>query len=188
MALRSPYHAFVDLPRLTFDLDGVLCRPPLGINPGPRRPSPRQAAGRRNLLWVTERWRYAFRGPMPGAVEGFRLLSQRYQPIILSARGPAARPATERWQQRYLGSVPPMHLRPHWRETPAAFKARLLAELRPLAHFEDDPHTAAWAAQIVGLVFLVDWRRNRGLQAPHIHRIHRLDEALPLLRPAPGVG
>ncbi|MGI8926494.1 MAG: hypothetical protein ACR2HN_07590 [Tepidiformaceae bacterium] len=169
-------------PLLTFDLDGVLCRPPLGINPARGRNTSRTGQGSRNLLWLTERWRYRGRRPMAGAVEGFRRLAERYECHVLSARGERSRPLTEAWLARYLGPAPPLHLRGDWRETPAQFKARMTEKLRPLAHFEDDPHTAAWLAETLPAVFLIDWRRNRWLTGERVHRMQRLEDALPLLK------
>jgi len=168
-------------PVLTFDMDGVLCRPPFGINPGKGRHKQRDKAGRLNLLWLTERWRYAGRRPMPGAPEALRELAAQYDCKVLSARGEVARRHTERWFARYFGTVPELHLRPHWRESPAQFKTRKVVELGAVAHFEDDPHTAAWVAELVPAVFLVDWPRNRWLNAERIHRVPSLREAVPLV-------
>lgn len=172
-------------PVVTLDLDGVLCRPPLGINPGRGRSKRRDKAGTKSLLWLSERWRYAGRGPMPGAKEGFLALSQRFDCHVLSARGEAARKPTEAWLQRHLGVVPDLSLRPDWHETPAQFKVRRVRELGAIAHFEDDPHTAAWLAERLPAVFLVDWWRNRWLDDPRVHRIRRIAEALPLLEALP---
>jgi len=58
----------------------------------------------------------------------------------------------------------------------------MLQEMVPLAHFEDDPHTAEWAAELVPAVFLVDWGRNRWLAGERIHRIQTIAEAGPVLR------
>lgn len=168
-------------PVLTFDLDGVLCRPPFGINPGRGRGKKRTGEGTKNLLWRTERWRYALRRPMPGAREGLALLLDSFECHVLSARAVDAEALTARWFERYFGFVPVLHLRPDWKEKPAQFKVRVVEQLGPLAHFEDDPHTAEWIAEILPAVFLVDWWRNRWLQAEKVHRIYRLDDALPLL-------
>jgi hypothetical protein len=174
-------------PLLTFDLDGVLCRPPFGINPGRGRHKTRTVEGTNNLLWRTERWRYLFRRPMPGAVEGLRELRGSFECHVLSARGERARALTERWLARHFGFEPAVHLRPHWRETSAGFKVRMVQELRPLAHFEDDPHTASWVAELVPAVFLVDWWRNRWLEGDRVYRVTRLVDAIPALRAfAPG--
>ena len=143
-------------PVVTFDLDGVLCRPPLGINPGRGRLKSREGEGTKSLLWRTERWRYAMRQPMPGAVEGFKLLGERFDCQVVSARSADAEEFTRRWCQRHLQADPALNLRPDWREKPAQFKARRVAELGAIAHFEDDPHTAHWLAEIVPVVFLVD--------------------------------
>ena len=177
-----PYDAQVaSHPIVTFDLDGVICRPPFGINPGRNQGKPRDGAGKRNLLWATERWRYAGRRPMPGARDGFRAIAERFECHVLSARAEVARGGVERWFGRYIGVVPVMHLRPTWEEKPAQFKARIVGELAPLAHFEDDPHTAQWLAELVPAVFLVDWPRNNWLTGPNVHRVRMIGEALPLL-------
>ena len=170
-----------DRPLLTFDMDGVLCRPPFGINPGSRTDRSREAPGKRGVLWMTEGWRYHLRRPMPGAVEGFRALSQHFECAVVTARGGPAETLTRRWFEHYFGHVPALHVRPHWDETSAQYKARKLKELGPIAHFEDDPFTALWAAELVETVFLVDWPRNREANALNMHRISRLSEALPLI-------
>ncbi|MGE0598463.1 MAG: hypothetical protein AB7J35_01385 [Dehalococcoidia bacterium] len=166
---------------VTFDMDGVLCRPPFGINPGTGKGKRRDAPGKKGILWRTESWRYQFRKPMPGAVEGFRSVAKHFECAVLTARGEPARDLTTAWFDRYFGLVPALHIRPHWDETSAQFKARKLGELEPLAHFEDDPFTAEWAAELVEAVFLIDWKRNRKLSGPNIHRVSSITEAIPTL-------
>jgi hypothetical protein len=168
-------------PLLTFDLDGVLCRPPLGINPGRNVGKARKSEGAKGLLWRTERMRYTGRRPMAGAREGFALLSETYDCQVLSARGEHARELTEAWLKRWIGVVPPVHLRPSWEESSAGFKVRKVQELGVFAHFEDDPHTAVWVAEHVKAVFLVDWWRNRWLTADGVFRVRSLAEAAPTL-------
>lgn len=161
-------------------MDGVLCRPPFGFNPGTGKDKRRDAAGKRGI-WTTESWRYHLRRPMPGAVEGFRRLAETYDCVVVTARGGPAESLTRRWFERYFGFVPDLHVRPHWDETSAQYKARKMRELQPLAHFEDDPFTAAWVAELVPHVFLVDWPRNRHLEGGNIHRITGLKDAAPVL-------
>lgn len=177
-------------PLVTFDLDGVLCRPPFGINPGSGRNKRRDARGKRSLLWLTERWRYAFRRPMPRAVDGFNAIARVADVCVLSARGEQARPATEAWFRRYFGFVPVLHLRPGWEETSAQFKARRVRELGAYAHFEDDPFTAGWIAELVERVFLVDWPRNRWLPVrANIQRVRGVADAVAYFgQPAPEPG
>jgi len=170
-----------ELPVVSFDFDGVLCRPPFGINPGTGRGKRRDIPGKKGLLWRTERWRYYGRKPMPGALEALAAIRQVARPVIVSARGEQARGLTERWLQRHLGWVPELNLRPHWRETSAQFKIRRLREVGAAAHFEDDPFTAVWAAEVVPAVFLVDWPRNHWVDDARIVRVHQFEEALPML-------
>jgi hypothetical protein len=169
-------------PVVTFDLDGVLCRPPFGINPGRNQGKSRETAGTKGLLWRTERVRYLGRRPMSGARDGFFQFARLYDCQVLSARSEEARPLTERWFARWFGVVPAISLRPSWKETSAAFKVRRVRELGSVAHFEDDPHTALWLAELIPAVFLVDWARNRWVEGrPNIHRVRQLAEAGPTL-------
>lgn len=164
-------------PLITFDIDGVLCRPPHGINPGKGIGKKRRTAGKWSPLWLTERWRYLHRDPMPGAVPGWKSLTSDFDCRVVSARSEIARSYTEEWFERHFGEVPEVHLRPSWRESSAGFKVRKLGELNPVAHFEDDPHTAGWLADMLPVVFLVDWPRNHWLQHAKIQRIHRIGQA-----------
>jgi hypothetical protein len=167
---------------LTFDLDGVLCRPPLGLNPGRNIDKRRTAQGHRTVLSPTEPYRYFLRKPMPGSREGFLWLAETYDCQVLTARTERTRRLTESWLERWLGFVPVLHLREGYHETPAAFKVRRSQELGAFAHFEDDPHTALWVAEGIPHVFLVDWWRNRWLKDARVHRIHFIGEAGALLR------
>ena len=123
---------------------------------------------------------------MPAAAEGFRAVAEHFECAMVSARGEAARSSTEAWLHRYFGARGPLHLRSAWRERSSAYKARVIPTLGPLAHFEDDPNTALVLAQLIPLVFLVDWPRNRGVAASNIHRVERIADALPILERAAG--
>lgn len=173
----------MEKPLLTFDMDGVLCRPPFGINPGKGHGKDRNKPGTRDVLWYTERWRYMGRKPMADALDGLQEISNHYRCVVVTGRSVLAEGLTRRWYQKHLGFVPELHMRPSWKETSAQFKARTLSELQPVAHFEDDPFTADWAADIVERVFVVDWPRNRWLERPNVFRIARISEALPILGP-----
>ena len=99
-------------PLITFDIDGVLCRPPRGINPGKGIGKSRKSQGSWHPLWLTERWRYRGRRPMPGAVTGWTSLSDAFDCQVVSARSEDTRDFTEAWFQEYFGFVPVIHLRP----------------------------------------------------------------------------
>lgn len=163
-------------PIVTFDLDGVLCRPPFGINPGRLRESGKRS-GTSPLLWMTERFRYFGRQPMNGAREGFQAASALAECVVVTARGEAARTYTERWLARHLGTLPKLEMRPHRHEPSPQFKQRIIGELGAAAHFEDDPNTALIVAEQVP-VFLVDWPRNEGLAGPRIFRVSQIRDAV----------
>lgn len=170
-----------DRPIVTFDLDGVLCRPPFGLNPGRLKETDRTRAGKRNFAWLTERFRYYGRSPMPGAAEGIRAISAFADCVVLTARGEATRGHTEAWLRKNLRMSLPLHMRPHWRERPPQFKARKVRELGAAAHFEDDPNTAAWIAERLP-VFVVAWGRNAGLEGERIERVPSVAAAVDALR------
>ena len=104
-----------------------------------------------------------------------------FEVVVVTARGEQARPLTERWFRRYFGRVPDLRMRPSAEETSAQFKVRLIQELQPEAHFEDDPFTAGWVAEVLPRVFLVAWPRNRWLEGDNIVRARSVAAALPLL-------
>ncbi len=173
-------------PLVTFDIDGVLCRNPLGVNPGGVSADALTPARFPRPTWPFERFLYLRRKPMAGAVEGFHAIAERFECAIVSARGEGARALTEGWIARTLGVSPPLRLRSSWRERSSAFKARVIPPLQPLAHFEDDPNTALLLAERIPHVFLIDWPRNRGVAGANIHRIERIIDALPILSAAAG--
>ena len=167
-------------PLLTFDLDGVLCSPPFGINPGRKiatTNSPKTSPRMPSILWFFERWRYRGRRPMPEAVKAFSEFQKSYRCVIVSARSEAARKETETWLEQYFQQVPDLFLRPTWRETPSEYKARVIQELNSLAHFEDDPRTAILLSNHVSEVFLIAWPRNQGVSGAQIQRIEKIGDA-----------
>ncbi len=157
-------------PIVTFDLDGVLCRPPFGLNPGKLKDEPVTAPGSKNIAWLLERWRYYGRSPMPGARKAFAAVSEFADCVVVTGRGEAARGHTEKWLRRNLGVLPPLQMRPTFRERPPRFKQRVLAELGSAAHFEDDPNTAVLLVP-ARPVFVVAWPRNSGLVADRVRRV-----------------
>ncbi len=173
-------------PLVTFDIDGVLCRSPFGINPGRVSADATRPGRFPRPTWPFERWLYLRRKPMPGALEGFRAVSEQFNCAVVSARGEASRELTQDWLSRTFGSSPPLRLRASWRERSSAFKARVIPPLKPLAHFEDDPNTALLLAERIPHVFLVDWPRNRGVERENIHRVERIADALPILEAIAG--
>ena len=168
-------------PLLTFDLDGVLARPPLGLNLTINRALQGQPATQEGAAPGEGGWtfwerllarayyplRYGGRSPLPEAAAAVTAAAQRYRVSLLSARNWRGRAATEGWLHRHgiLPYLDAVHLNDSG--APAAqFKrerARLLGVVR---HVEDDAATAALLARDGVQVDLIDWPRNRGLAYP----------------------
>ena len=101
-------------PLISFDLDGVLVRPPFGWNPAMRRYaqiSPDYVGARTSAPHAPTRWdrvlgatyyraRYARRRLMPGAREALEAAAGRYRVVVLSARSARGRAQTEAWLRR----------------------------------------------------------------------------------------
>ena len=174
-------------PVLTFDLDGVLCAPILGLNVGLNRnfldpeivpPSANIPPDWWRAIW--DRVRFEVRRPMSDAADYLDKLQRDYSLILVTGR----RTSPSNWLKRnelfsYFSQI-------IWNTTyfqSAHYKLNTLSQLRPIAHFEDDPRTAELLAQSGMTVFLRDWPKNRDLQFNHrIIRIDSLGAAPELLR------
>jgi hypothetical protein len=172
-------------PTISFDLDGILSRPVLGLNvaisraldlPPPPQPGPGVVDGRvrvKPARLVFDRVRYALRTPMPGAREALARIAERHRPVLVTARGWWMAPTTERWLVRhglrpFLGAV-------YTNQGPlpaAAYKLVTLKKLGIDTHLDDDGSIAYYLARH-GLprVYLQDWPRNRGLPYPPSVRV-----------------
>lgn len=167
-------------PVLSFDLDGVLARPPLGLtltmnrdltlrprdSQPPHAPDP---AGwwDRLLARTYYRVRYAGRAPLPRAIEAVAAAAAHHRVIVLTGRNWRGRAATEAWLRRH-------GLRDHLTDIvmndtgwpSPQFKRWAVTHLGIVRHVEDDPATAALLARAGVAVDLIDWPRNRGLDYP----------------------
>ena len=180
-------------PILSFDIDGVLARPPLNqdltmnrdvrMAPAPEGAGPTGAAelegpGRpasawdRLLMESFYRVRYLRRGAMPGAAEVVRAAAASYRVIVLSARDWRGRESTLGWLRRHE-VLPQLELvvlndsaRFGRRLSSARFKERACARLGVRRHVDDDAATAALLARSGVAVDLIDWPRSRGLAFP----------------------
>ena len=173
-------------PVLTFDLDGVLCAPILGLNVGLNRNflDPRIVPPAANIppdWWrvIWDRIRFEARRPMSDAAKYLDTLQHDYSLILVTGR----RTSPSNWLKRnelfsYFSEI-------IWNTTnfqSAHYKLNTLSRLHPIAHFEDDPRTSELLAQSGMTVFLRDWPKNRNLQFNHgIIRIDSLADATELL-------
>ena len=168
------------LPLLTLDLDGVICRPILGLNLGIQQtfldldapPTPARVYPR----WLNEpldHLRFDLRSPMPVVIEALRALRMVRRVMILTGRR-----TLPTWWLRWHGLsdlVDRVMVNDTALKSPH-FKLRALRALGVDEHADDDPRTAQLIAQGSSTrVFLCDWPRNRALDYdPHVQRVRDL--------------
>ena len=167
------------LPVFTCDLDGVLCRPPLGLNLGIGRrrekhppeetAPPLEFRGVNRLIWLTVEWlRYAGRRSMPDAREGLAAIARHRKVILVSGRKELARPWVERWLRRHglRDYIAEVRLN-NTRLSTARFKLLAARQVGAREHCDDDGPTAIYLAQNgIPRVYLRRWLMNRGLPYP----------------------
>ena len=166
---------------ISFDLDGVLARPPLGINltidrdvgRQPRPAPPPTAAGPRATLWDRAlrrsyyKLRYLGRPPLTGAREALQAARADGRVLVLTGRNWRGRAQTERWLRRNaLWDLVDDLLMNDGHSSSARFKERVLARTEVACHVDDDAATAALLARRGINVALIDWPRNRALSFP----------------------
>ena len=176
-----------DRPILSFDIDGVLARPPLsqnltmnrdvnlvpatmqGENAGTARPA---STWDRLVRRSYYRMRYTRRDPMAGAAEVVRVAATTYRVIALSARDWRGLDPTLDWLDRHeiLSQLEFVVLndsaRFGQRLSSARFKEQACARLGVVRHVDDDAATAALLARSGVQVDLIEWPRSRGLAFP----------------------
>jgi hypothetical protein len=166
-------------PLLTLDLDGVICAPIFGLNPGIGRrmidaaaAPPEAAVPPRWLSAPWDRARFDLRRPLPEARAALKRLSAHRRLIVLTGR----RSDPEPWLHRHgLAGLLDGIVFNETTSRSAHFKLRRSAELGAAEHIDDDGPTAQLLAEL-GTVrsYLRDWPRNRGL--PYSAAVTRVDD------------
>ena len=188
----------MELPELTVDMDGVLCRPILWFNlvisRDVRRPPeiPAAALRRRPPLHhrvaethLGQTLRYSWRPPMPDVREGLAALADLRRLVLLSGRPESARSATELWLKRHSLADYFSEVVLNDRHLPnAAFKLATARERNVREHIDDDGRVAFFLAQDAPRkVYLISWRANAGLPyPPTVHRVRSLLQVAALIR------
>ncbi len=168
-------------PLMSFDMDGVLCRPPFGLNvaisrrldipplPGSfRHRSKRHRKSIYLILLALEALKYWHRPPMPDVREGLEAISRFRRPVILTGRRWVGRTVIDMWLERH-GLEGYFHdVRPNDTTLrPVHHKLRVCRELGVAEHVDDDGSVAYFLANNgVRKVYLREWPRNRGLPYP----------------------
>jgi uncharacterized HAD superfamily protein len=168
-------------PEIAIDLDGVICRPPLGVNIAIRRslklpPLPGDIQERNSdqtrawwlLRYGLEVLKYFGRRPLPDAKEGLAAISELRTPVVVTARNAIGVPLIERWLKQYgLHDHVATVIGNKTRLSPAQHKLRI-ARLRGIREHVDDDGSVAYylAHNHLERVYLREWLFNRGLPYP----------------------
>ena len=178
-------------PLLTLDFDGVICRPPFGLNVGIHRtfldPGEPPRSARVYPRWLNtplDHLRFDLRAPMPGIAETLRALRLVRRLAVVTGR----RTAPTGWLRRHgLDQLVDEVVVNTTRLKSPHFKLDALSVLGAAEHVDDDPRTAQLLAQASrAQVFLCDWPRNRDLPYdPRVQRIADLRDLAKRLLDAP---
>jgi hypothetical protein len=177
-------------PLIAFDLDGVLCRPPLGVNVAisrslQTRPLPPEVGERKSdrmrglrlLRYGLETLKYFGRRPLPDARAGLEAVSELRTPIVVTARNAIGTPLIERWLEMHgLATFIAEIVGNNTHLSPGQHKLRI-ARLRGIKEHVDDDGSVAYYLARNGLdrVYLREWMFNRGLPyPPNVIRVSRL--------------
>ena len=172
-------------PVLTIDLDGVICRPPFGINLGisrrpvdPRAAPPRAFVPPRWLAGPVDHLRFDFRRPLPEAREALSALSALRRVVVVTGR----RSSPQDWLRRHgLAAFVELVVINDGSDASPHFKLHCVQELEAAEHIDDDGRTARLLARLgPAQVYLRDWPRNRDL--PDAGGVTRVPDLLELAR------
>ncbi len=173
-------------PLISFDFDGVVCRPPFGRNAVLGRKlhdedlpeSVRQIDGPASTLTqriylqlrgsIFETAKYFGRDPMPGAREGIIAVSQYRTPIIITGRSYLAKSIIDAWLKKYKMEEYFSAIYANNTALPTRqFKLHMLRRLNISEHVDDDGAITYYLAKKgIRQLFLRDWPRNADLPYP----------------------
>lgn len=182
-------------PFISFDFDGVICRPPLNQNrvlgrklytdelpTNIRRvdvvPTDLVGKGMRGLRNTVEAMKYFGRIPMPNAKAGLAEVAKHRNLIIITGRSHLARPIVEAWLKRYGMSEYFLGIFANYTDLRTRkFKLHLLRGFNIEEHVDDDGAITYYLAKTgIDQLYLRDWPSNAGLPYPD-NVFHFLDIA-----------
>lgn len=187
----------MDKPLIGIDMDGVVCRPPLGLNipiaPGPYRErlySPTAGETPRGLgllaLRLFLKLKYLGRRPLPGALAGIQAICDYRTPVLVTSRNGAGRELIDAWLKKHGFAQLFFEIHANGLGIPSPEFKWLMCSRLGIEEFVDDDGRVADLLSRRGLktVFLRDWPRNRGYDyLPNVTRVRNLDEVASLLSP-----
>lgn len=186
----------MDLPILTVDMDGVLCRPASWFNfvisrdieRSPDLSTPRREPSAKQR-WAETRFgqvlRYRWRPAMPGVANALADLAEVRRLVLLSGRPETSRKATEDWLRRRGLRELFSEVLLNDRGLPnASFKLRVARERDVREHVDDDGRVAYFLTKDAPrTVYLIAWWANSGLPyPPGVLRVRSLGHAAERIR------
>ena len=185
----------MEKPLIGIDMDGVICRPPLGLNlpiaSGPyREHHPRQMDRRSpqglmlQTLKLFLKLKYLGRRPLPGALAGIEAISKYRTPVLVTSRNATGKDLITAWLKRhgFADLFQEVHANSLGLPSPD-FKWQTCSRLG-IQEFVDDDGRVADLLSRKGLktVFLRDWPRNRNYDyLPNVTRVKGLAEVASIL-------
>ena len=185
-----PQRDTMDKPLIGIDMDGVICRPPLGLNipiaPGPYSessspPGQRQAPRGLSLLALKLllKLKYFARPPLPDALVGIKAISEHRTPVLVTSRNGAGSELIDAWLRKYELASFFKEIHPNNLGLSSPDFKWLMCFRLGIREFVDDDGRVADHLSRKGLdtVFLRDWPKNRGYDyLPNVTRVQSLSE------------
>lgn len=172
-------------PLISFDFDGVICRPPFNQNrvlgrklhddelpedirqvDGLATNLPRQVY--LQVRGLFEDLKYLGRDPMPAAREGIIAVSQYRTPVIITGRSYMAKRIIDAWLKKYNMEEYFSAIYANNTALPTRqFKLYMLRRLNIQEHLDDDGAITYYlATKGISQLYLRDWDRNVGIPYP----------------------
>ena len=180
-------------PIIGVDMDGVICRPPLGINirigRGPYEgttnedglvsPLPAYKPRSSSIMVVIQTLKYLGRRPLPEARAGLVAIKEHRDLVLITSRSGLVHRLVVSWLLRngMLDMFEAVHTNNTGLPSPE-FKWHMLSKQGVQEFIDDDGRVADFLARR-GLrrIYLRDWPRNRGYQYPEsVIRVSTLGE------------
>jgi phosphoglycolate phosphatase-like HAD superfamily hydrolase len=170
---------------IALDFDGVICRPPLGLNLGISNgewPAALRVSGRverkQAFADLLTSVRYAGRRPLLDAQLGLSHLSEKRQIAIVTGRPARMIPDIRSWLTRYgLDDLISFIFANDTGFSIPRFKLEMAEKLNAHEFVEDDGRTARFLHRFgVANVFLREWPKNRGNYPEQIRVVRSLSE------------
>ena len=184
-------------PPIGIDLDGVICRPLLGLNLsifrgpylGDKDRRHRLKLGENPLVTLALTLKYKGRRPMPDARSGLQAIQEHRALVLVTSRNSLGHNQVLAWlsQNNLLHLFDAIHTNDSGLPSPE-FKGRKVHELGISEFVDDDGRVADYLARRgLARIYLRDWPRNHGYRYPdNVTRVPSLHQVATLLAEGDG--